>query len=115
MAPCVLIPVLGPPCNYVGGVIMVVHFVVCWTLCLQDGSGSASPAYKMVWPQTSTLQNGVPCQLSWAFFIHNDFDSFIQSGQAFAFMLLEKLQSHFVELPPCQELSSKGSFSIAIL
>ena len=38
-----------------------------------------------------------------------------KNGQAFAFMLLKKLQSHFVELPPCPEISSKGNFSIAIL
>ena len=30
-------------------------------------------------------------------------------------MLQKKLQGHFVELPPCPELSSKGKFSIAIL
>ena len=30
-------------------------------------------------------------------------------------MLQKKLQGHFVELPPCPELSSKGNFSIAIL
>jgi hypothetical protein len=46
--------------------------------CLQNGSGTASPAYKMVWPQTLALQNGVACQLSWSFFIHKHFPMFIQ-------------------------------------
>jgi len=63
----------------------------------------------------TTLQNGAPCQLSWIFFTHNDFDIFIQNGQAFAFMLLKKIQGRFVELPPCPELSSKCNFSISIL
>ena len=35
--------------------------------------------------------------------------------QTIAFILEEKLQRHFVELPPCPELSSKGNFSRAIL
>ena len=69
---------------------MVVHFVVCWTLCLQNGSGSASPAYKMVWPQTLTLQNGVPCQLSRTFFPTTILICSSKNSQACAFMLLTK-------------------------
>ena len=88
---------------------------------LQNGMATSSttkwlsPGLQNGMATNSTLQNGVPCQLSWTFFIHNDFEFSSKNGRTFAFMLPKKLQGHVAELPPCPELSSKGNFSIAIL
>ena len=115
------------PCNNVGGV-RVVHFVVCSTFCLQNGFLQPTKwyghklDYKIAFSSLQngmatnpTLQSGVPCQLSWTFFLHNDSDIFIQEWSNICIHAPKQLQGHFVELPPCPELSSKGNFSIAIL
>ena len=91
------------------------------------------PAYRMVWPQNSTTKLLSPAyKMVWhkldptkwysfvnytgPFFFNNNFLIFSsKNGQTVAFILQEKLQGHFVELPPCPDLSSKGNFSIAIL
>ena len=90
-------------------------FVMCWTLCLQNGSGSASPAYKMVWQQTRPYKMVFLVSYLESFFSTTILICSSKNGQAFPFMLQKKLQSHFVELPPCPELSSKGNVSMAIL
>ena len=64
----------------------------------------------------STLQNGVPCQLSWTFVSKNDFDMFIQkwSSRTFAFML-QKNPGPLCRASTLSGTQFQGQFSIAIL
>ena len=95
-------------------------FVMCWTLCLQNGSGSASPAYKMVWQQTRPYKMVFLVSYLGSFLSTTILICSSKNGQAFAFMPQKKpccrastlsgtqLQgqffhshSHFVGFLPC--------------
>ena len=88
---------------------------------LQNGMATNSttkwlfPAYKMVWHKLDSTKWCSFVNYIGPFFSTKKMIFSSTNCQTIAFILQEKLQGHFVELPPCPELSSKGNFSIAIL
>ena len=88
------------------------------TFCLQNGFGTASPNYKMVFHRPLALHglhNGGACQLSSIFWLHKPFWQFHTNMIKHVHWCSYKKQRFFVELPPPQEHSSNCLFPGAIL